>query len=142
MGLNNLHEGVLHAEKTHQVTATTGTTAIPLFTVTGRVLILTFTGHCTETLTAENGDETIEVGGATNTAGLLAQISVDALDADEWFLATPVGGLIAMEATQKDMLTDEDIIVTVAGTTGYDDGTVFYEVSYVPLTSGATLVAA
>ncbi len=130
------------ARKTHQVTASTGTTAIDLFTITGRVLILTFTAYCTETINPENGDETIEVGGATDPNGILPQITASTLDVTEWWVAAATGGVVPMPATTLDMLTDEDIILTVAGTTGYDDGTVVYDVRYIPVTDDGALAAA
>ncbi len=141
-GLNNPIEMMRHVRKTHQVTSSTGTTAIDLFTITGRVLIVYYTGYCTETLNPENGDETIEVGGATDPNGLLAQISASTLDISEWWVAAATGGIVQMDALALDVLTDEDIILTVAGTTGYDDGTVVYDCWYLPVTPDGLLVAA
>ena len=95
-------------------TLTTGATgAHTLFTVTGDWLVSIF-GICNTDLT---GAATLEVGVASNTAGLLAQIA-DATTLDDGKIyvdATPATGVEAIPATF--VLNDgADIIMTIGST--------------------------
>ena len=123
---------------------------VDVFTITGRVYIARFVAYCTENLTEGGATATIELGGATDINGLLAQVTATALDNTEWWHASGIiGGLASLgsQATsgattsQIDKVTDEDIILTV-GTQSVDDGTVIFDCWYTPITDGASLVAA
>ena len=111
-----------------------------LFTVTGLVLCRVF-AVTDETLTENNGDETIEVGIANNTALLLSQYAtpLDFATGDIWGSTTAVAG-----STLNDMVAikDTDIDLTVAGTTGINDGQMTFYCQWLPVSVGATVVAA
>lgn len=114
-------------------TGATGTTT--LFTVTGTVMINVF-AYCTVDLT---GSGTIEFGFAGGTATMGNQQSATAIDANEvWSDAVlAIGGVVANHFHP----TAQDVIQTIATNT-VTGGTLTYYCSWVPLTQGATVVAA
>ena len=111
-----------------------------LFTVTGVVICRVF-ALVDVTLTESNGDETIEVGIANNTALLLSQYAtpLDFATGDIWGSTTAVPG-----STLNDMVAikDTDIDLTVAGTTGINDGQMTFYCQWIPVSVGATVAAA
>src|SRR4030067_266683 len=118
------------------VTGTTGATgAHTLFTVTGNVLATVF-GVCDTNLT---GAATIEVGVASNTAQLLAQIAnATTLDDGDVYVDadTEVGaGLIPAMQVLND---GTDIILTI-GSTAVTAGVVDFYCLWRPLNSGASV---
>ncbi len=120
------------------VTATTGATgAHTLFTVTGDVLVQIF-GICNTNLA---GAGTIEVGVASNTASLIAQIAnaEDLDDGDNWIDATPEVGASALPGSF--IINDgADIILTI-GTTAITAGQVDFYCLYRPLSTDAVITA-
>lgn len=118
------------------VEATTGATgAHTLFTVTGNCLVQVF-GICDTNLA---GAGTIEVGVASNTAGLIAQIA-DAEnldDGDNWVDATPEVGVSALPATFA--LNDGTDILLTIGTTAITAGKVDFYCLWRPLSSDANI---
>lgn len=114
------------------VTGTTGATgAHTLFTVTGTVALTVF-GTCGTSLT---GASTHEVGVASNTAQLLAQIAnTTTLDAGDVYVdaSTEVGaGVIP-----SPQVVIDDVILTI-GSTATTAGVVTYHCLWRPLTSGS-----
>ena len=116
-----------------------------LFTVTGVIRARLF-GRVTETLTEDNGDETIEVGIAGDTAALIDQLAAPLTLAagDTWIGST---GSTAIPSGFFDdggwfIIAATDIDLTVAGSTGINDGTIDFYLEWVPMSVGAVAVAA
>lgn len=109
-----------------------------LFTVTGTVLLRVL-ARCTTNLTSTSG--TLEVGTALSTAGLIAQTTASAIDANEiWHDATPDSSIEATTVlTQK--IVSQNVIQTVA-TADVSAGVIVYTALWYPLSAGASVVAA
>lgn len=114
-------------------TGAVGTTT--LFTVTGTVAVNVF-GVCSADLT---GSGTIEVGVEASTACLCDQQSATAIDNHEvWHNAViAVGGQVGGQYH----VIDQSVIQTIASNT-VTGGTITYYCNWVPLSQGATVVAA
>ena len=111
--------------------------ATTLFTVTGTVAVYLF-AVCSKTLTSSGG-ATIKAGIAGNTTGLIASTGYGSItNALIWKDASPAT-LIAFPSLN--IITGTDIIQTIA-TADISDGTLTYYCVYVPLSSGASVVAA
>ncbi len=114
-----------------------------LFTITGVVKARIF-GDVTETLTENNGDETIEVGIAGATAALIAQYATPLdLIAGDIFTngATSTSSPVGFPSDWA-IIADTDIDLLVAGSTGINDGTITFYVEWIPMSDGALLVPA
>ena len=109
-----------------------------LFTVTGDVLVTVF-AVCTADLVGDSA--TVEVGVASNTAGLLAQTTATTIDVGEsWVDSTP--GLASEVLPSPHIIGGgADIIQTVA-TANITAGSVTYYCLWRPLSSTASVVAA
>lgn len=109
-----------------------------LFTVTGTVLLRVL-AKCTTNLTSSSG--TLEVGTALSTAGLIAQTTASAIDANEiWHDATPDSSIEATTVlTQK--IVSQSVIQTVA-TADVSAGVIVYTALWYPLSAGSSVVAA
>ena len=137
---------LIASQATVDGSSTTWTVAAhKLFTVTGVVRARIF-GRVTEALTEGNGDETIEVGIAGDTAALIDQLATPlSLTADDiWIGAT---GSTAIPTGFFDdggwfIITDTDIDLVVAGTTGITNGQITFYVEWVPISPGALVVGA
>ena len=114
-----------------------------LFTVAGHVKVRIF-GIVTETLTEDNGDETLEVGIAGATAALIAQYAtpLDLIAGDIFTNAAASTSSPAGFPSDWAVIGDTDIDIVVAGSTGIDDGRITFYVEWIPITAGATVVAA
>lgn len=115
--------------------ATGDTGAHTLFTVTGDVLVTVF-AVCSTNLA---GAATIEVGVASNTPGLIAQIA-DATDLDAgdiWVDATPAIGVEAIPTT-KVLVGGADVILTI-GSTDLTAGVVTFYCLWRPLSNDGTV---
>lgn len=114
-----------------------------MFTVTGVVRLRIF-GDVTETLTEENGAETIEVGIAGATAALIAQYAtpLDLVAGDIFTNAATATSSPVGFPSDWAVIADTDIDLTVAGGTGIDDGQITFYVEWVPMSNGALVVAA
>lgn len=111
--------------------------ATTLFTVTGDVLVSVF-AVCSESLAGASA--TIEVGISGNTAALVAQTTATNINAGEVWVDTSPATVESVPA-DKILTNGTDIIETV-GTADITDGTLTYYCMWVPLTTGATVVAA
>jgi hypothetical protein len=111
--------------------------ATTLFTVTGDVAASIF-AVCTEDLAGATA--TIEVGISGNTAALIAQTTATNIDNGEVWATTSPANPLAVPA-DKVIAAGADIIQTV-GTADITDGTLTYYCLWVPLTVGASVVAA
>ena len=114
-----------------------------LFTITGLVKVRIF-GLVDEALTEGNGDETIEVGVIGATASLIAQLATPlSLVANDVFTngATSTDVPVGFPSDWA-VVGDLDIDLTVAGSTGITNGQITFYVEWVPISVGATVVAA
>lgn len=148
VGLGTSYQDVvsssLRARKTIAFTGAAGlgaTGAVPLFTITGKVLIDRIIGVCTEDL-ASAGGGTLALGVTGATTLLIAATTATDLDLDElWVSATPNANGIALPAALQNIAIAKDIIGTV-GTSAITDGTLVIDVWYTPITDNGKLVAA
>lgn len=109
-----------------------------LFTVTGTVMAVVF-GHCTVDLVGASA--TLEVGVASNTAGIIAQTTGTDIDAGEvWRDATPAVGVEVLNDPQV-VVGGADIIETV-GTANLTAGAITYYCLWLPLSADGNVVAA
>ncbi|TQF41166.1 hypothetical protein UNPF46_08580 [Bradyrhizobium sp. UNPF46] len=111
--------------------------ATTLFTVTGDVIVAIF-AVCTEDLAGASA--TLEVGIAGNTAALIAQTVGTTIDLGEIWTGTNPPTVASMPA-DKILTNGTDIIQTIA-TANVTDGELTYYCLWVPLTAGASVVAA
>lgn len=127
-----------HASKTITFSNSSGT--VTVFTATGRALILSLTAYCTADLVEDGAVTSIELGGATDPDAFIVQTDPATIDANEWWAdATPVGGTKQMDALQIDVMTDEDIILTITGGTDLDSGAIVFDVWYMAATDDGNL---
>lgn len=113
---------------------------VALFTVTGDVEVVKYFEKCTESLV---GAATLETGITGATAIFGPQVAnATTVDAGMW--NTSEGWATGYGADTKaglSYVTAEDIFMTV-GTTDITDGTVTAYLQYIPLSAGASVVAA
>lgn len=129
---------------TYATGAGTGTagTPIPLFTITGQVQVVGISAFCTTNLTESGATATIALGITGSTSLFVAATNAVDIDANEfWIDATPDAAGVALPAGGKDIIIGADIINTVA-VANVTAGVIRYVVYFVPLSSGAGLVAA
>lgn len=134
------YNGHLITKKTIAYTGAAGLGAqgaTTLFTVTGNVIATVF-AVCSEDLAGATA--TIEVGISGNTAALLPQSTATDIDAGEVWVDT---GPATIEGVPSDKILTNgtDIIETVA-TADITNGTITYYCAWVPLDTGASVVAA
>lgn len=114
---------------------------IPLFTVTGRVLMVSIAPFCTESL-ASAGGGTLALGVTGNTAAMIAATTATDIDSgDVWVDATPAVGAESLPAALGPVLVSANIVGTV-GTADITDGTIEFDCLWLPMSAGASLVAA
>lgn len=134
----------LRARKTIAFTgaANLGATgAVPLFTITGKVLIDRIIGVCTEDL-ASAGGGTLALGVTGATTLLIAATTATGIDNGHlWVSNAPNLNGIALPAGLLNIAIAQNIIGTV-GTSAITDGTIVIDVWYTPITDDGKLVAA
>lgn len=113
---------------------------VPLFTVTGRVLLAVVAPYCTGDLVSAGGG-TLALGVTGSTALLIAATTGTDIDVGEWWVdTTPDSAGVAVPAALKDIAISANVIATVAvgDITG---GTIVFDVWWLPLSSDGNLVA-
>lgn len=114
---------------------------ISLFTVTGRVLVVSLAPFCTEDLVSAGGG-TLQLGVTGNTTAMIAATTATDIDSgDVWVDATPAVGAEALPSALGPVLVNANIIATVA-TADITDGTIEFDCLWLPMSAGASLVAA
>lgn len=117
-------------------------TAVPMFTVTGEVLIVAIVGVCTVDLTEAAPTATIALGVTGNTALFIAATTSTGVDAGEfWVSTTPTANGIALPAAVKDVAITDDVVITPA-TQNTNGGSIRLDVVYIPLSVDGSVVAA
>lgn len=116
--------------------------AVSLFTITGRVQILSIVPYCSTLLTETGGTATIALGITGSTSLFVAATGAIGIDAGEfWIDTSPDAAGIAIPAACQNIAIAADIIATVATAT-IDAGVIAFDVWYRPLTADGLLVAA
>lgn len=114
--------------------------AVPLFTVTGAVLIDKIMAVCEVDLVGASATLALGVTGAT-TLFLGATTATD-IDADDlWLSTTPNANGIALAAALQNIAIHQNIISTV-GTADITAGAIRYVVLYTPISEDGEVVAA
>lgn len=110
--------------------------AVPIYTVTGEVLVVALIPYCTVNLTeAAPTGATLLLGVTGDTDLFIASTAATAIGAGEfWVSATPTANGIAVPAGLKDIVITDNIIGTV-GTANVDGGAIRFDLYYAPLSS-------
>ena len=113
---------------------------VPLFTVTGEVVIAIIAPFCTTDLAGATATLALGVTGAT-TLFIAATTATD-IDANEfWVDTTPDANGVALPAALKDILITDNIVGTV-GTAAVSSGVIRLDIYWLPLSSDGNVVAA
>jgi len=118
---------------------------VPLFTVTGEVLVVMLIPFCTTLLTEALATATLALGVTGSTSLFIAATTATGIDANEfWVDATPDANGIAIPAALKDIAITDNIVGTVGGGAGRDvnAGVIRFDLFWLPLSSDAAVVAA
>lgn len=115
---------------------------VSLFTVTGEVLVVALVPKCTTLLTEAAPTATLALGVTGSTALFIAATNATDIDAEEfWVDTTPDANGIAVPAALKDIAITDNIIGTVAAQ-AIDSGAIDFNLLWIPLSPGASVVAA
>ncbi len=113
---------------------------VPLFTVTGQVLIAVLVPFCPTLLAGATA--TLALGVTGSTALLIAATTATDIDADEFWVDTaPDANGIAVPAALIDIAIMDNIVGTVA-VAAITSGALRYTVYWMPLSDDGNLVAA
>ena len=113
--------------------------AHPIFTVTGTVLMKLF-ARCSTTLTIV-ATATLEVGTATNTAGLIAQTAGDAIDAGEiWHDASPDASIELTSVIGEKLVSES--VEGLTATANINTGVIDYVCLWKPISKDGNVIAA
>jgi len=117
---------------------------VPLFTVTGEVLIQAIVPYVVDDLTEAGQNSTLSLGVTNALTLFIGATSVVDLDTSEFWTEPTASGVvdsgIAVPAALKDIAISSNIVGTVAAQ-NCDGGTLRFDVYWRPLSVGATLVA-
>ena len=114
--------------------------AVPLFTVTGEVLIEKIVPFCTTLLTEAVATATLALGVTGSTALFIAATTAVDIDANEfWVDTTPDANGIAVPAALKDIAITDDVIGTVA-TQAVNGGVLRVDIWWRPLSGDGNVV--
>lgn len=107
--------------------------AVPIFTVTGEVLIEKLVPFCTTLLTEAGATATLALGVTGSTSLFIAATNAVEIDANEfWVDTTPDANGVALPATLKDIIVTDNIIATVAAQ-AVNAGVIRFDVLWRPL---------
>ena len=113
--------------------------AVPLFTVTGDILVLALAAFCTTSLTEAAPTATLALGVTGSTAIFIAATTATTIDAGQYWLTTTPGSVaLALPAALKDIVVTADIIGTVAAQ-AVNGGVLRVDCYYLPLSSDGAL---
>lgn len=115
---------------------------VPIFTVTGEILVVRLVPFCTVDLTEALATAGILLGITTSTSLFIAATTATVIDAGEFWTSTvPTAGGVAVPAALRDVAITDNILATVA-TQAVNGGAIRFDVLWVPLSSDGLLVAA
>lgn len=105
-------------------------TAVPVFTVTGEVIIDALVPYCTTLLTESGATATVSLGVTAGVADFIAATNAVDIDADEFWVDTaPDANGVPLPAALTNILITDNIIVTPAAanvTAGVIEFTAFW----------------
>lgn len=112
--------------------------AVTIFGITGRVQVLAYRAFCTDTLVGASA--TISVGVTSVVDAIIAVTTATDLATNEfWVGAAPSDvGYVDLPTAMIDFLVSEDIDANVL-TQNITDGTIIFDVEYIPLTDDGLL---
>ena len=114
--------------------------AVPIFTVTGTVLVVYLIPLCTVLLTEAAPTATLALGVTGSTSLFVAATTGTAIDANEfWFSTTPTAAGLALPAALKDIPVAANIIGTV-GAQAVDSGAIRFDLWWLGISSGSSVV--
>lgn len=113
---------------------------VPLFTVTGQLIVVYILGIVTTTLTGASA--TLALGTTTNTSEFIAATTATTLTtaAPIWMSTTATAGSMAIPALVKDQVVVQNIVMTAAAGSGVTGGVLRIDCYWMPLGAGATVV--
>ncbi len=116
--------------------------AVPLYTVTGEVLVALMVPYCTVNLgEAAPGSSTLALGVTGSTSVFIAATTTLDIDAGKFWVDTvPDANGVAVPAALKDIVITDNIIGTVA-TANVNAGAIRLALYWMPLSSDANVVA-
>lgn len=113
---------------------------VPLFTVTGEVLIVAMVPFCTTLLTEAGATATLALGVTGSTSLFIAATNAVDIDANEFWVDTaPDANGIAVPAALKDIAITDNIVGTV-GVQAVTGGVIRFDVLYIPLSGDGLVV--
>lgn len=138
------HVGAVGVRKTITFTGAAGlgaSGAVPLFTITGSVIVEKIVGICSVDLVSAGGGS-LALGVTGSTSLFIGATTATTIDVGEiWASTTPTAAGIALPAALKDIAINADIIGTVSAA-DVTAGAITIVVYYRPLSSDGALVAA
>lgn len=115
---------------------------VPLFTVTGEIIVVALVPWCQTDLTEAGATATLALGVTGSTALFIAATTATGIDAGEfWVSTTPTANGIALPAALKDIVITDNIIGTVAAQ-AVNGGVLRLDLLWIPLSSNAAVAAA
>lgn len=140
--LSGIAQESRHDSKTVTFAGTAGlgaVGAVPIFTVTGEVLIEKLVPMCTVDLTEVAPTATLALGVTGSTSLFVAATTATAIDVGEFWVDTgPDANGIAIPAALKDIAITDNIIGTVAAQ-AIDSGAIRFDVWWRPLSPDGAL---
>ena len=113
--------------------------AVPIYTTTGEVEIISLVPFCTTLLTEAAPTATLALGVTGSTSLFIAATTATGIDANEfWVDTTPDANGIAIPAALKNIAITDNIIGTVAAQ-AVDAGVIRFDVWYRPLSADGAL---
>lgn len=113
-----------------------------LFTVTGQVLMALLVPFCTDGLTEAAPTATISLGVAGSTALFIAATNSVDIDTNEyWVDSTPDPNGVSVPVGLKDFAINGNVVAACAAQ-NTNGGTIRFDFYWMPLSPGATVVAA
>ena len=113
--------------------------AVPIYTITGQVQVVTFVPYCTVNLGEAAPTATIALGVTGATTLFIAATTATDIDAGEfWIDTTPDANGIAVPVEEKDIAITSNIIGTVAAQ-AVNAGAIRFDIAYFPLSTDGAL---
>jgi hypothetical protein len=126
------------SNKTITFDGTAGTGAVgnvPIYTVTGEVLIVGFAPFCTDSLTEAAPTATLALGVTGSTSLLIAATDATLIDVSEFWVDTaPDANGIPIPTALKDIAITDNIVGTVAAQ-AVDGGAIRFDLLWIPLSA-------
>jgi hypothetical protein len=113
--------------------------AVPIWTTTGDILVVSLTPFCTVDLTEAGATATLALGVTGSTSLFIAATTATGIDAGEYWLTTTPGSVgLALPAALNNIVVTANIIGTVAAQ-AVNGGAIRFDCYYMPLSSDGAL---